>query len=201
MAVLGITGGIACGKSTVRDLLAESTGAAVFDADAAARRQLSTNPAVHDALRAAWGDAVFSSGGAPDRHRIRDRIFFDPEAKAFLEGLLHPLVRAEWMALAAEARRQGSPLLVDIPLLFETGAGSHLPVVVTVAASPSVQHERLAHRGLEPALARAIIASQHPLEEKIHRSRWVIWNDGSRKALAEQVHLLAGLFLQLPPQM
>lgn len=200
MAVLGITGGIACGKSTVRDLLAASIGAAVFDADAAARHQLATNPAVHTALRDAWGNEVFSCQGIPDRQRIRDRIFSDPEAKAFLEGLLHPLVRAEWMALAIEARHQGTRLLIDIPLLFETGADTHLPVVVTVAASPGIQHERLAHRGLEPALGQAIISSQHPLEEKIRRSRWVIWNDGSRQALADQVRLLAEDFLQLPPQ-
>lgn len=197
MAVVGITGGIACGKSTFRDLLASVSGAAVFDADAAARRYLMEDPSVHSTLRDAWGAEVFSSDGTPDRAKIRSRVFADPSAKAFLEGLLHPLVRAEWMALADQARADGGSLLLDIPLLFETNAP--LPLVVTVAASPSVQHARLAARGLGPELAASIVASQLPLEEKIRKSRWAVWNDGSIEALADQATLLADRLAQLPP--
>jgi len=189
MAVIGITGSIASGKSTFRELLAERLDADVFDADVAAKEFLESE--AKERVVEAFGPSVYRADGKADREALRRLIFERPEAKRTLEGILHPLVRGRWSMMAMDPVYQSHHLLVDIPLLFETGADRILRFVVAVACSPEVQSQRLRDRGLDDQTAQRIISTQMPVAEKIRRSACVVWNDGSLESLAAQADLLA----------
>ena len=191
MAVIGITGSIASGKSTFCDLLAPILPAQAVDADAIARQLLENDPAVREEILAAISLAAYRENGIPDRAEIRRIIYNDPEAKARLEAILHPRVREVWMDEASRARKEARHLLVDIPLLFETDAAAQFDFTVTVACSPGIQLARLAARGLDAGLAEKIIASQMSVPEKIARSSHVVWNDGGLDALRDQAEYFA----------
>jgi dephospho-CoA kinase len=134
---------------------------------------------------------AFKPDGSPDRAEIRRIIYGDPAAKARLEAILHPRVRRVWLEEAAVAKKEGRHLLVDIPLLFETGAESHFDFTITVACSPEVQQARLAARGMDAGLAKKIIITQMPVPDKIARSSHVVWNDGNLSALNDQAEYFA----------
>jgi len=191
MAVIGITGSIASGKSTFRDLLAPILPAQVVDADAIARNLLERDSDVRTLILASVSPDAFKPDGSPDRAEIRRIIYGDPAAKARLEAILHPRVRSTWMEAAELARIGRRHLLADIPLLFETGAEPHFDFVITVACSPGIQESRLAARGLDACLAQKIILSQMPVPEKIARSSQVAWNDGNLSALKDQAEYFA----------
>ena len=191
MAVIGITGSIASGKSTLRDLLAPILPAKAVDADAIARSLLEKDPAVREEVLAGITSAAFRENGIPDRAEIRRIIYDDPDAKARLEAILHPRVREVWMDEASRARKEARHLLVDIPLLFETDAAAQFDFTVTVACSPGIQQARLAARGIEAGLAEKIIATQMSVPEKIARSSHVVWNDGGLDALRDQADYFA----------
>jgi len=191
MAVIGITGGIASGKSTFTRLVAEQISAEIFDADAEVRRFLESDLEVQREVLRDIGSVAYREDGALDRDAIRAIVFTNKEAKARLESILHPRVRARWVSLASEPRDQAKLLLVDIPLLFETGAEVFCDSVVTIVCSEKIQFERIAKRGLVHEDAQRIIASQMPSAEKIARSTHVVWNDGSLMTLAMQSQELA----------
>jgi dephospho-CoA kinase len=191
MAIIGITGGIASGKSTFSRALAEIRGASIFDSDACARELLDSDPSVRDAVIRDILPTAYRADGTPDRSAIRALVFSDPAAKARLEAILHPLVRTQRQALADQARADGRDLLVDIPLLFETSASSEFDLVVTVACSPEIQARRAMARGLTPAQVEQIVASQWGNAQKIAQSDFVIWNDGSLWMLQAQAEELA----------
>jgi len=191
MAVFGITGGIAAGKTTFRKLLANKLDADFFDADATAKELLRSDEGIRIRVLEALGEQAYLPDGSPDRGWIRERIFADAEAKAQLEAILHPAVRQVWVGLAEDSRYKKSHLLIDIPLLFETRAEEKLPNVITVACSDSVQRERLRARGLSNEIADRIIATQLPQFVKIARAHHVIWTDGSLAALDAQAANLA----------
>lgn len=191
MAIIGITGGIASGKSTFSRALAEIQGASIFDSDACARELLDSDPAVREAVTRDILPTAYRPDGTPDRAAIRALVFSDPAAKARLEAILHPLVRARRQALADDARVEGCDLLVDIPLLFETSASSGFDLVVTVACSPEIQTRRAMSRGLTLVQVQQIVASQWGNAQKIAQSDCVIWNDGSLRMLQAQADELA----------
>jgi dephospho-CoA kinase len=179
--LFGITGGVATGKSTFTKLLAARLGAAVFSSDAAARQLLESDADALAALRAEFGDAVFDPAtGAVRRDLLRELVFASEERRRALEAILHPRIRAGWTRWAEE-KLQTDPntaLLVEIPLLYETGAEAFLDRVIVVACGPAAQWRRLIEvRGLPAAIARQVIASQLPLSEKIRRCDHLIWND------------------------
>lgn len=191
MAIIGITGGIASGKSTFTRAVAEIRAAWIFDSDACARELLDSDPSVREAVTRDLLASAYRADGTPDRAAIRALVFSDTAAKARLEAILHPLVRARRQALAADARAEGHDLLVDIPLLFETGSSSTFDLVVTVACSPGVQTRRAMSRGLTLAQVQQIVASQWGNAQKIAASDFVIWNDGSLRMLQAQAEELA----------
>ena len=191
MAIIGITGGIASGKSTFSRALAEIRGASIFDSDACARELLDSDPAVREAVIRDILSSAYRADGTPDRAAIRAIVFSDPAAKARLEAILHPLVRARRQALADYARGEGCDLLVDIPLLFETAASSAFDLVVAVACSPEIQTRRAMSRGLTLAQVQQIVASQWGNVKKIAQSDFVVWNDGSLRMLQAQAEELA----------
>lgn len=193
MPVLGITGGIATGKSTFVQAFAPRLAAEVFDADRAAHELLAGDPAVHAAVRSTFGPEVFGSDGRPDRARLREVVFSEELQRQRLEAILHPVIRARWAALAQQALRSGSWLCVDIPLLFETGTEANFDRVIVVACSSGTQRRRLRElRKLDDATASRIIAAQFDLNLKIKKADHVVWNDSTDTCLDRQAALLAG---------
>jgi dephospho-CoA kinase len=191
MPILGITGGIASGKSTFRRLLVERIEAISFDADACVSRLLDEDNSVRSQIEERIHANAYATGKA-DRALLRKVIYNDAEKKRMLEQILHPLVRAQWASEAREAVLAGRVYVVDIPLLFETGAESQFDRVITVGCSPETQLSRLMARdGLSHEISKKIIASQMPIGIKISKSHHVIWNDGALDALVAQAELLS----------
>ncbi len=192
--LLGITGGIASGKSTVTARLQLALSATVFDADAEARRLVNEDAAVRAELVGAFAEQVLETGGRVDRAYLRAIVFADEGKKRALEAILHPRIRAIWRALAEENLQSASAscLILDIPLLYETGAETLIDRVVVVGCRLETQLQRLVEiRQLEESVARRIIATQLPLSEKAARAQHVIWNDSSEAVLHAQIDLLA----------
>ena len=193
MAVLGITGGVASGKSSLTARLAPRLAAEVFDADAAARELVANDPEAKRKIAERFGPHILGAGGWVDRARLREEVFADAEKRSALEAILHPLIRARWTQAAQAARGSRAWLLLDIPLLFETGAEAGCDAVVVVACSPQTQRERIiSQRGLSPEMAEKMIASQTSLASKAARADYVIWNDAPLARLEEQAELFAG---------
>ena len=197
MPVFGITGGIATGKSSFVRALLKHAPAEHFDADHCVHQLLANNPTVQTALRDAFGPAIFGADQSLDRPALRDLVFYDEAARLRLEAILHPLVREQWTAQADAARRSGTRLYADIPLLYETGGEAHVDRVIVVACSPATQRERLRlQRGLAPELIERMIAAQLDLATKIARADHVVWNDSTPAALDDQARLFAAWLCQ-----
>lgn len=197
MPVIGVTGGIATGKSTLTRALLERLPAHLFDADAAAHALLREDREVRAAIKSAFGADLFVSDGELDRSRLRSLVFSDSQQRERLEAILHPAIRAQWLALAERVRQARSWLIIDIPLLYETGAESHCDRVVVVACSAETQRRRLgATRGLDPELAQKIIGAQLDLQTKISKADHLIWNDSTIFSLEAQRDVLASWLSQ-----
>jgi dephospho-CoA kinase len=199
MPAIGITGGISTGKSTFSNCLCEILPRArFFDADKAAH-DLVQLPEVKQKIRAEFGSNVFSRNGDLNREKLRAIVFGDATKKRALEQILHPQIRRQWRTQAKRHRNSPDFFFADIPLLYETGGETLCDRVVVVACSETVQLARLVGRmSLKNTEAEQMIRSQMPLEEKIARADHVVWNDGSRAALMEQVRFLAGLWQHEP---
>jgi dephospho-CoA kinase len=193
--VVGLTGGIATGKSTFAALL-RARGAAVIDADALARAAVAPgSPALAEIARALGPDAI-APDGSLDRARVAARVFADPSARRRLEAITHPAVRRLALDEASRLAAAGHALaFYDVPLLFEVGLDRELDSVVVVHAPRAVQRERLVRRdGLAPADADARLAAQLDVEEKAARADFVVDNSGPPDALgAKADRLLADL--------
>ncbi len=193
MPVLGVTGGIATGKSSFTGRLLRHLPAEFFDADACARDLLADDAAIRRAVVAAFGAAVCDTAGNPDRPKLRTLVFDDSLKRRQLENILHPAIRDRWTERAAQLAREGGWFVVDIPLLFETRAEASFDHIIVVACSPATQRRRLAEqRGLSADLAEKIIASQLDLPAKINQAHHVIWNDSTLTCLERQSRHLAG---------
>ena len=194
MPILGVTGGVATGKTSFTKALLRFIPAEAFDADAAARKLLTSNQKVRQAVRGQFGDSVFSTEGALDRAKLREIVFKDLSKRRELEAILHPLIRNEWIGRAEKVRASGETrwLIVDIPLLFETRAEGYFDAVVVVACSPATQRQRLITlRNLTASMAEQMIASQLDLKVKTERADHVIWNDSTPACLEEQTALFS----------
>ena len=199
MPAIGITGGISTGKSTFSNCLCEILPhARFFDADKAAH-DLVQLPDLKQKIRAEFGSDVFSRNGDLNREKLRAIVFGDATKKRALEQILHPQIRRQWRTQAKRHRNSPDFFFADIPLLYETGGETLCDRVVVVACSEKVQLARLVGRmSLKNTEAEQMIRSQMPLEEKIARADHVVWNEGSRAALMEQVRFLAGLWQHEP---
>lgn len=197
MPVVGITGGIATGKSSFIRALLRDAPAALFDADRCVHDLLASDDALLAQLRAAFGPAIFAADGSLNRSALREAVFHDDRARRDLESLVHPLVRARWTEQAEAARRARSWLFVDIPLLYETRAESEFDRVIVVACRPETQRRRMSEeRGLASALIERMIGAQLDLAAKTARADHVVWNDSTFAALDEQARLLAAWLRQ-----
>ena len=185
--ILGLTGGMGCGKSTAAGFFTEH-GFRRIDTDALVRAEVLTEPDVVACIRARFGPGVLAADGTLARARLADIIFGDDAARQWLEALLHPRVRARWQARLREAPE--AAWVVEIPLLFENGLENRFDFVVCVACSPSLQLARLEQRGMARTLAEQRISKQLPLVRKIELSDFVLSNDGTPDFLRQQVSLL-----------
>jgi dephospho-CoA kinase len=191
MPAIGITGGIATGKSTFVECLGELLpGATFFDADQATHALLNRQQ-LQKQIRREFGGQVFSTAGDLNRTKLRAIVFADATKKRALERILHPRIRRQWRTEAKEHRNSPTFFFADIPLLYETGGESLCDRVVVVACSQKVQMARLRKRmSIKSADARQMINSQMPLEEKIRRADHVVWNNGDRASLMQQARFL-----------
>ncbi|MDQ6771778.1 MAG: dephospho-CoA kinase [Candidatus Dormibacteraeota bacterium] len=188
MRLIGLTGGIGTGKSTVSGILREQ-GVTVIDADEATRAVQAPGSVGLRRLAQDFGQSILTAGGELDRARLAAVAFADPAARARLNAIVHPLVRA-WMAeRTAEAAARGDPVVVlDIPLLFESRGTEGLDAVILVYAPDEVALERLTgRRGLARADAEARIAAQMSILEKRDRTPFVIDNTGDLGHLRAEV--------------
>jgi dephospho-CoA kinase len=185
--LVGLTGNIACGKSTVLARLAE-LGAETIDADRVVHDLMAPGEAVWSAVCDAW-PAVITAAGAIDRRALGAIVFADPAQLRRLEALTHPAVRARIVAHVAEAARRGAGVVViDAIKLFEGGLDAHCDTVWVVTCAPAQQLARLmARNGFSETEARQRIVAQPPQEEKVARANVVIDNSGSRAATLAQV--------------
>lgn len=193
---IGLTGGIASGKSTVARLFA-GLGVPVIDTDELAREVVQPGSAGLAEIVAAFGPGVLDAEGALDRRQLRARVFADPAARARLEAITHPRIEA---AMLAAAGRAGGPYqLLVVPLLAEAGFGRHVDRVLLVDCPPETQYRRLLERdGEDPAQARRMLAAQLDRASRLHHADDIIHNDDADPAaLLAQVQALHRRYLAL----
>jgi dephospho-CoA kinase len=189
---LALTGGIATGKSTFTRCLREQLPIWHFDSDACVHELLATDDSVRDAIIAAFGREACDEAGRPDRAKLRALVFGNETRRKTLENILHPIVRTRWTTLAQAPHARGEWLLIDIPLLYETGTAEQFDRVIVVACHRDTQLSRLVReRGLAPEMAQRIMQSQLDLGEKIQKADHVIWNDSTVPNLDGQSRILA----------
>ena len=189
MLLIGLTGNIASGKSTVSREFAER-GATVVDADLLARQAVREGTAAYGEIVQRWGDGIVSPDGVIDRGALRRIVFEDPAQLEELNGFVHPEVVRLRNRLIDEARARGDRVVVyDAPLLFERHLVDEFDAIVLVDALRPTRLERIVRdRGLREPEAMDMIAAQMPAELKRARADFVIDNNGTREALAERVH-------------
>jgi dephospho-CoA kinase len=188
LPVVGLTGGIASGKSAVAALLA-GRGVPVVDADALARDVVRPGAPALAAVVAALGPEVLDPRGGLDRGRVAALVFADPDLRATLEGILHPAIHAAATAHVAAAAAAGHRWAVyEAALLVETGFHAALDALIVVAAPPEIQLARAMTRdGADREAVKRRLAAQLPLDRKIAVADHVIDNAGSREELERQV--------------
>jgi len=186
---IGLTGGIASGKSTVATEFAR-LGAHIIDTDLLARELVEPGcPALKAIVNTFGGDILLESGQL-DRAALREQIFHDPAARHRLEAILHPPIRALARA-RAEAAQDTPYVLLMIPLLAETGGWDWLDRVLLVDCPPDIQRSRLLQRpGITPELADAILASQASREQRLALADDILRNDRERDALQPAIEAL-----------
>jgi dephospho-CoA kinase len=194
MPGIGITGGVATGKSTVAAelfaVLREKFEIKLFSSDSEARRLTDTDLRVQEEIRSALGAQLFDSEGRLRREKLRELVFQEPRARKELENILHPRIRASWLGLVKEEKL----LLAEIPLLFETKADRYLDLIIVTACSYQTQTERMVQkRSLPSTLVEQMINAQMPLAEKMELAAHVVWTDCPLQVTKLQTDRLAKL--------
>jgi dephospho-CoA kinase len=187
MKLLGLTGGVGMGKSTAADFLRQR-GLAVVDTDDLARRVVAPGqPAVRE-IAMTFGTHVVDSSGQLRRETLAEIVFADDVARRRLEAILHPRIRELWLAETRRWRATGvAQGVVVIPLLFETGAEAEFDATLCLACSAATQRERLVERGWSVEEAARRNRAQWPVEKKMGRSTYVVWNEAGLAVLAAQL--------------
>ncbi|HEY8018750.1 MAG TPA: dephospho-CoA kinase [Actinomycetota bacterium] len=188
MRFVGLTGGIGSGKSTVAAML-RARGAVVIDSDTLAREVVEPGTPGFDAVRAAFGAGVVTEGRL-DRAALATIVFADPDRRAELEAIVHPEVVRRVGEIVAAYADTDDVVVLDSPLLIETGRHRDVELVIVVSAEPETQIGRLVARGMDEADARARLAAQMPLAEKAEVADVVLDNEGTLEELENQVDRL-----------
>jgi len=182
---VGLTGGLASGKSTVSGIL-ERLGAEVFDCDSYVHELYRPGGAGALDVGYLFGDRVLAPDGGVDRARLAELVLADPAARARLEGAIHPLVRdgvEGWLATLGPS----AVAVVEAALLVETGSWRNYDLLAVVWCDPEQQLRRAVERGVPEDRARGLLAAQMPIEEKRELAQVVIDNSGSREVLHAEV--------------
>jgi dephospho-CoA kinase len=190
--LIGLSGGIGSGKSTVAGLL-EARGAVVVDADRIAHDILAPGGAGVAAVAERFGPGVVGSDGGIDRPKLRSVVFAGPAARRDLEVITHPLIYAEMATRLSGPFAPGTVVVVDAPLLVETGGRDRfgMQALVVVAAEQSQQVQRVVARGgMSAEEAASVIAAQAPAERKLAAADYILDNRGSPEALEAGVDTL-----------
>lgn len=187
MLLVGLTGGIGSGKSTVARML-ERRGAVVFDADVLARQAVEPGTPAYGAIVERFGAHVLAPGGDLDREALASIVFADPAARRDLEAIVHPEVRRLFAEACEHYRDTDAVVVLSAPLLVETGMHTAFDVLIVVSATERTQIERLMRdRGMSEEKVRARIAAQAPLEDKAAVADVLIDNEGTLEELEAQV--------------
>lgn len=199
--ILGLTGTIASGKSSVAAMFAD-LGATVVSADQLAREVVAPGSATLQALKEVFGPSIVDAAGTLEREALAQRVFGDGTARAQLNAITHPAIAQLAEKRLQELRSRQVPLVIyEAPLLFEAGAAQRVDLVLTVTLDPALLRQRLAGRDrLTPAEIQARIDAQWPQADKVARADFVIDNSGSLAETRRQVAALYQHLLSLPPR-
>ena len=181
---IGLTGGIACGKSEVQRVLLDH-GVPVLDTDRVAHEAMRPGTDTHRQVVQAFGESILAADGSIDRSRLGGIVFRDPQARERLNRLVHPEVGRQWRAWLAE--REEPLAVVSIPLLFECGLENEFDGVLCVWAPETLMKQRLRGRGLTAEQAGQRIRSQMPVDRKAARATWTLKNDRTLSHLRTRV--------------
>jgi dephospho-CoA kinase len=184
MRVIGLTGGIGCGKSLAAQYFSE-LGALVIDADQLARAAIERGSQGFDEAVSIFGDSILNNGDI-DRKALGEIIFKDQVAKKKLEGIIHPYIRRQFEEAVASLKADET-LIYEIPLLVETGAQDRFDLVITVESDLESRISRLRHRGMHISEIEARIAAQATREQRVEIADFLIENDGTEDELLRQV--------------
>jgi dephospho-CoA kinase len=200
MRIVGLTGGAASGKSLVLRAFME-LGAYVIDCDVLSREAVIPCSKAWWEIVRVFGDDMLSKDLAIDRKKLRAIVFSDPKQRAALEAIVHPEVRRKCVerieAIKKIDKEPDTLVVVDVPLLIETGMQADFDTVIVVYVSEETQMKRLMARdGITKAAARELIGLQRPLQEKLQFADYVLSNDGTRDETEKQV---SALFATLQP--
>ena len=186
---IALTGGIACGKSTLAKFLAE-LGIRVLDADDVVHALEASGGEAVEPIRARFGDGVIARDGGVDRKALADVVFADPSARRELEDLLFPRVRRILLAFASQSDATAIHISV-IPLLFESHWESDYDIIIAIASPERIQIERMMKtRGYTRAQAEARLAAQMPVAEKAARADFAVVNDSTPTHLKDEAQRL-----------
>src|SRR5580704_10512061 len=195
MIVLGLTGSIGMGKSTTAQLFAEA-GGPVYDADAAVHRlyEAEAGPAIEAAFPGT------TTNGKVDRNRLSAHVVHDPAAMKRLEEIVHPMLGVSRQKFFADAEAAGAPVVVvDVPLLFETGGEKRVDAVVVVTTSPELQRERILARGTMTSEALdSILARQLPDDEKRKRADFIVDTSHGLDPVRERIRDILAEAVKMP---
>ncbi len=195
MLVIGLTGGIGCGKTAVTDCFT-SLGVPVIDADTVAREVVLPGQPALQAIADKFGPEAITSEGSLNRNWLREHIFSDAGAKRELEAILHPRIRAEMRRQLSEV--EGSYAIFSIPLLLETGQDKTVDRILVVDCDPELQISRVTQRDdASESQTRAIIATQIDRKSRLTAADDIITNNGSLSELRPQVEALHQKYLNL----
>jgi dephospho-CoA kinase len=185
--IIGLTGGMGCGKSTAARIF-EELGCARLDSDALVREKILLDPEVEQAARERFGPGVLDAAGRIDRAALARELFADSAKLAAWEELIHPRLYALWRASIDAAPQR--TWVIEVPLLYEKQLEKGFDFIVCVTTSSARQYARLHERGLSQPLAKARISKQLPLAKKTELADFVLSNDGSLSFLRDQIVLL-----------
>lgn len=197
MKWIGLTGGIATGKSTVSKIL-KAQGVPVVDADAIAREVVALGTPGLKLVESHFGKDVLHSDGSLDRRKLGQAVFGNPQKLLQLENILHPLIQAETAQQKKKYQDKGEAFAVyDVPLLFEKKLESQFDAIIVVTAKEELQKQRMKSRDQlsDDEIAKRL-ASQVPMDMKIKKANWVIFNEGNLQDLEKEVLNLIKNFSQ-----
>lgn len=194
--IVGLTGGMGCGKSTAAALFAER-GFRRLDADQVVRDELLTSPEITQAIQGRLGSAMLGENGQVRRDKVAEKVFSNPAELTWLEELLHPHLLAHWRKIFLAAH--DTAFIVEVPLLFEKSLENWFDFTVCVTTDSATQIRRLEQRGIPLELAHQRLVKQLPLARKCELADHVLLNDGSPEFLQEQVNALADRLLKNHP--